>query len=317
VTDVTSRLLYSNVGGNLGMQLSPSAPLRTVIETQKPLLFFLAETKSKKPPDFPGYQKFAVDPVPGARGLGLSGGLLAFYETKSRYSISLYKDNPRFIGVRISDFFCDKPLTAFGAYGPDDHYPLHARETFFEELSEAIIPAAAEGYVIILADLNARLGDITGPTNSNKKLLLDFINNHNLKNLNATQTHGKFTFVSNTGRSIVDYALTTLPINNVKLKIHPSSLSSNSQGAHRPLILTLNWSAPRAHVQTFIPRWKETNEKNIEPYTEKLIAECNKIQNNSIETLTEKINTAKKETLGRSKRGKPRAPHPRAKKLNS
>ena len=143
MTDVTSRLLYSNVGGNLGMQLSPSAPLRTVIETQKPLLFFLAETKSKKPPDFPGYQKFAVDPVAGARGLGLSGGLLAFYETKSRFSISLYKDHPRFIGVRIFDFFCDKPLTAFGAYGPDDHYPLHARETFFEELSEAIIPAAA------------------------------------------------------------------------------------------------------------------------------------------------------------------------------
>ena len=188
------------------------------------------------------------------------------------------------------------------------------KESFWNELNGSTAKVQAEkGNRILVGDFNARLGPITGDhaTNSNKKYLMAFVQDHSLINMIIIKTYGEYTFhnISTGDRSIIDYVLTDMePFRITEHKVLPGSLGTSAQTAHKALLTTIRQSIKKIPVDKVRcnPRWRTISNNNKERFLVSLEEEVSKLSmKTNYQNLLSSIYRAKTNSLRRV-RPKPR-----------
>ena len=149
-------------------------------------------------------------------------------------------------------------------YAPTANSPTPKKTTFYKKLDGSTsIFHSKPGHRVLVGDFNARLGSITGDhgTNSNKDILMDFLNNDFLVNINLLKTFLQCTFhdISTGDKSIIDLLLTVmLPCRIPNHKILDGSLGTSAQTAHKAILTKILIGAKEElsiRKNTAIPRW--------------------------------------------------------------
>ena len=114
-------------------------------------------------------------------------------------------------------------ITVLGVYGVNDDASVSAKDQFFEQLNDEIVKIGDTREVIVMGDLNSRIGHrlsskVVGPfgeetVNDNGNRIIDLCDQNELRILNGFFQHRdihKFTWVQPTRglRSVIDYAIT-------------------------------------------------------------------------------------------------------------
>ena len=128
--------------------------------------------------------------------------------------------NPRMIKMNMAVF--GHKITILGVYGVNDDSTVAVKDQFFEELNEEIGKIGSRREIIVLGDLNGRIGrqiksKIVGPfgeaaINDNGARIIDVCEQRDMKVLNGFYQHKdihKFTWVQSTRglKSIIDYVV--------------------------------------------------------------------------------------------------------------
>ena len=112
-------------------------------------------------------------------------------------------------------------MTILGIYGVNDDATVKIKDDFYEQINDEIRKIGTSREIIVLGDLNGRVGkntnNIAGPygednVNDNGNRIITFCDNNNLKILNGFYQHKdthKYTWTQKTRnlRSIIDYAI--------------------------------------------------------------------------------------------------------------
>ena len=79
--------------------------------------------------------------------------------------------------------------------------------------------------VIVMGDMNGHIGMLEEPINRNGDLLLEFMEENRLENLNVTVAEGRVTWMSKETKSAIDYILV-----NEKVRKHVKSMWIDEEG---------------------------------------------------------------------------------------
>ena len=187
--------------------------------------------------------------------------------------------------------------------------PAYKKALFWRELnSSTSIFQEKPGHRILVGDFNARLGTITGDhdINSNKELLLSFVDDHGLINMNVLRSFGEYTFhnISNGSRSIIDYLLTDLE--SYKIPEHTvltGSIGTSAQTAHKAILskILIDAKITPLNKRFAKPKWRSVNEKNWVKFNNSLKLQLAILPRNSCDykCLLAAINRAKTNSIGR------------------
>ncbi|XP_044755383.1 craniofacial development protein 2-like [Coccinella septempunctata] len=135
-------------------------------------------------------------------------------------------------------------------YAPDKGKPIAERENFYQQLQETLDKISNIDKVIILGDLNARIGQEVIPNikqkfnesiiNENGELLIDFCANNELRINNTFFFHKpqhKFTFNNRRGqRSMIDFIISNRAIMPTQI-LDVRALTSTNLGTDHSLVL--------------------------------------------------------------------------------
>ena len=129
--------------------------------------------------------------------------------------------SPRIIKINLT--LHSHKVTLIGVYGVNDDAQIAVKDQFFEQLNDEVLQVGTTREVIVIGDLNGRVGNrrdckIVGPfgenvVNDNGNRLIEVCEQHELKILNGFYQHRdihKYTWVQQTRglKSIIDYAIT-------------------------------------------------------------------------------------------------------------
>lgn len=137
--------------------------------------------------------------------------------------------------IRVNITINQKPVTILGLYAISDDEPLTKKDEFFEQVSDEIMKIGKSREIIVLGDLNSRVGRrindaVVGPfgeinTNDNGERLIEMCQQHLLRITNGYFRHKDihtYTWVQHTRnlKSVLDYVIirqnTILRINDVR-----------------------------------------------------------------------------------------------------
>ena len=296
--------------------MAKGAVLRHLIDSCKPTLILLTETKRKRKdiPDLLNYSSLSQDPLDGS-----SGGIVFYYKDQLCFRISIVSNSTcnsiLWIHLRHHQS-ATKDLYICGLYAPTANSSDKKKISFYNELNRTTSEfQSLPGYCILVGDFNARIGVISGDhaTNTNMGPFLEFLDDHPpLTNMNVLKTYGQYTFfnISNGHSSIIDYMLTDMHASKITEHIVLSgNLGTSAQTAHKAILskimLTVkeeDYTRPKKN-----PKWRRVTVKNIEHYCKTLNNELSKITDQlvSYKSLIAAINRSKTNSLGRMR---PRPP---------
>lgn len=137
--------------------------------------------------------------------------------------------------IRVNMNIYQTPITILGVYAVSDDEPFSIKDEFFERVNDEINKIGNTREVIIVGDLNSRVGQrtnskIIGPygeinVNDNGERLIDICQSQQLKILNGFYKHKSihnYTWVQHTRnlKSIIDYVITkqdtVMQVNDVR-----------------------------------------------------------------------------------------------------
>ncbi|XP_072398398.1 uncharacterized protein [Diabrotica undecimpunctata] len=143
--------------------------------------------------------------------------------------------------IRVNININQTPVTILGVYAISDDESIAAKDEFFEKLNDIITNIGKSRELIILGDLNSRVGqrinsEVIGPygeinLNDNGERLIQVCQSHTLRIMNGFYKHKdihKYTWVQHTRnlKSIIDYVIvkqsTTLKVNDVRVLRGPT-----------------------------------------------------------------------------------------------
>ena len=235
--------MQCNIGGNPHARLANGAVLKNLIDSHKPTLILLTETKRKRKdiPTLPNYRSLCLDPLEGS-----SGGIVFYYKDQLRFRISIVSTSTcnSILWIHMRHHHsASKDLYICGVYAPTASCPEKRKTSFYDELNRTTSKFQTfPGYCILAGDFNARIGEISGDhaTNSNMGPFLEFLDSHPpLVNINVLKTYGQYTFVniSNGNSSIIDYMLTDMQASKIpEHNVLAGDLGTSTQTAHKALL---------------------------------------------------------------------------------
>jgi len=143
-------------------------------------------------------------PDEGIRGAGGVG----VWTNSSLAGVVCVEKSERVMWYRVTGAHARATHVAF-CYAPVEGKTDEAK-VFWDLLDDNTAKFSAKGDIVILGDLNGRVGECTGDTvlNSNGKRILSFCDTHRLAILNEAHAKGKQTFFGHDdANSIIDYVL--------------------------------------------------------------------------------------------------------------
>ena len=214
---------FSILGTNCNGILNKQDSLKAAMDTFKPTIVTLQETKSRKHGNIrlPGYQIFEK-----IRKGGNGGGLLtAADENINPVLVSTGKDDETEI-ITIQVEVGKYSIRIVNGYGPqEDEYGKDKIYKFWQELEEEILEAKDNNCLIVVQiDANAKIGkdkirDDPNTVTANGKILLDICERQNLTILNTLDsckgviTRERIT-VNSIEQSVIDYVIVCKDMEN-------------------------------------------------------------------------------------------------------
>ena len=186
-----------------------------ILQTLKPDIVILCETKASNSFVFNFFKKQGYEPVVKKRLSPNSGGIvIAVRGSWSRgFTDSTGSHHDNICSARLKTG--DKSLKLIAAYGPQEKEKAEVRETFYEELSiEMGCDEGQDCIPFVLGDLNSKIeknGNDYKALSANGELLLKFMNDFNLTAVNFLDIcEGKWTRQNRCNseeKSVLDYIL--------------------------------------------------------------------------------------------------------------
>ena len=290
--------------------MAKGAVLRHLIDTNKPTIILLTETKRKRKdiPKLLDYNFLSQDPLDGS-----SGGIVFYYRVQLCFRISIVSNstNNSILWIHLRHHqSTTEDLYICGLYAPTANSSETKKTSFWNELNHTTSEfQSLPGYRILAGDFNSRIGVISGDhaTNSNMDPFLEFLDDHPpLANMNVLKTYGQYTFfnISNGHRSIIDYMLTDMHTSKItEHTVLSGNLGTSAQTAHKAILskVMLTVKEERYIRPKKNPKWRRVTEENIERYYKTLKKELSKLTEEFVnyKALTATINRSKTNSLGR------------------
>ena len=213
-------IYYCNVNGFRSKQDS----IKNIIEQVQPKIVALCETKLESGKTIksalPGYEICSRKKKAGEKGIAVCVKKQTF---KSVLDVTI-TNHEDIVAVRIEMAQCVARIIL--GYAPQETDPVELRELFFTELEIEISQCRlADEMPIVLGDLNSKIqirGGVVEAITPNGKMLLELINNQELKVLNFhDRCVGKWTYVVRTTgfSSVLDYAISNETISEATEEI--------------------------------------------------------------------------------------------------
>lgn len=201
---------------------------------------------------------------PGKRG---SGGVGVWM--RAGRSMTVVERNERMMWVRLPAAGMRTTFVAF-VYAPPQTTEWAEVQAFWQALGDRTREWATKGDVVVMGDLNARVGDAVGDAECNRhgRLMLDYCEENDMRILNSEWAHGEKTWSDQHDREVstIDYVLVAASAID---RVVSMSVTDHDFGSdHRPVRLRwrLNLAAqgpPRVHRRWKLPRTEEGKAKYV------------------------------------------------------